>query len=179
MKNSKQDSIIRVGDKVLIKEPILFERVGYDNSFQSNYKSTDEEYGTKVRKFILNDLNMSMDKFLYGKIISAINYEVTGRKKKSGAERKIFNKPDRYCYLKGREIEVSEIKFVKTGKYVPPYNSQDYYGEWDFEPGGLTEEKTHKILTLDNGDMIESIYVEKVILESNIDSGDGSSSGSL
>jgi len=58
---------------------------------------------------------------------------------------------------------VREIKIVKTGKYFSSCSSVNYYGEADYEPGGLSEEKTHKLLRVGYTDnWIEAINVEKV-----------------
>ena len=48
-------------------------------------------------------------------------------------------------------FEVTKIKFVKTGTYFPPSHDYTYNEGWNYEQGGLDNEKTHKILELDNG----------------------------
>ena len=44
-------------------------------------------------------------------------------------------------------------RVVKTGRYFPPHSYYDSYsGEYDYDPGGLEEMKTHVIITTSYGD---------------------------
>ena len=79
-------------------------------------------------------------------IIDKLAYEYLISHKFGGNERKIYTFTDKR--LKGKKAKVDSIKYVKTGIRVPASGGHDYYGEYDYEPAHLSEEKTCKILTL-------------------------------
>jgi len=61
----------------------------------------------------------------------------------------------------GLETEVYAKKVRMTGDYYPPWSGQTYEGEYDFEPGGLSNARAHVILSTGLGD-IEACDVELV-----------------
>lgn len=64
--------------------------------------------------------------------------------------------------LLNRTAEVYGRRVVKTGTYYGPSGGYDSYsGEYDYEPGGLTDRKTHVLLRTDGGE-IEAVNVELV-----------------
>lgn len=58
--------------------------------------------------------------------------------------------------------EVVSKRIAKTGTRVPARSYDNYYGEYDYEPGYLANEKTHVILKLSTGFEIEECNVKPV-----------------
>lgn len=200
-KRNLDEKIIREGDKVRIINPEFFLRCGYDNDHKSACAFIEETFGNKILQFIYEFEKFEHDSYKtptdskwktafidfaryqqelmnpksYSKIISALAYDHVKRMQKSGTERKIYT--ERLENELGVIRTVTNIFFCKTGKYDPPSTTQDYStGEYDFIPGGLLKEKTHKILHLsgliislreygdeDEINCIETCNVEKVI----------------
>ncbi len=160
-------NIIRIGDKVKIITPEFFVRCGYDNDHKSACEYVTSNYCDQIVKFILESeyaptpslgiykLNDIADSFLFKKIVSALAYERVGQLRASGMERKIYNQQEKW--LKGKTFFVNDIFFCKTGVYCHPSGGYNYWGEYDYNPGGLSAEKTHKILVLTNIPII-SVY---------------------
>lgn len=187
---SRNKNIIRVGDIVRITNPNFFVRCGYALDFNSACELVEERDADKIEQClrILLDLptedkreffavEMAHSKFkkhersLQNDIIRAMAYHEVGLQYKTGNERKIYTQE--LPLLKDKRYQVYEKKCVKTGKYYPPSGGYDSYsGEYDYESGGLYEEKTHIILSLNEYMgfyqintgllMIEACNVEKV-----------------
>jgi len=70
--------------------------------------------------------------------------------------------------IKGKVFKVTGWQFNKTGDYYPPWHGGGGYDPVEYEPGGLMNEKTHRILHLEYTDgtyrhlKIEACHVEKV-----------------
>jgi hypothetical protein len=181
---SKNKDIIRLGDKVKVIQPLLVERVGYDNNLEASIKYVEDNFYPQITKFVNSILNPDTDvlrltnyHIVDRKVVRALAYGFVGKNIKSGSERKVFTKES--PFLQNQVMYVVGIKYVHTGKYDPPYSTQDYYGEWDSYSGGLTDRKTHKLLSLDTepydqfwsrtefpqGNWIEACNVEKVIIQ--------------
>lgn len=77
-----------------------------------------------------------------------------------GRERSIYYLEDN-SYLTDNHVIITGKRTVKTGTYYPPYSGYSYEGEYDYESGGLTDEKTHILLSFWGGE-IESTNVELV-----------------
>jgi len=177
---SKKKDIIRVGDKVKILRPLFIYRWGYDNNLKDVAEEVLSKYKPQMREFVRTILNLEGKKgtsmgdadYPYYRLASALAYEIVGSRMSQGAIRKLFYITDEdkgpYHWLNhdfpaGSIKEVVEIKIVKTGRYFSSCSSQNYEGEYDWEPGGLYEEKTHKLLRVGYTDnWIEAINVEKV-----------------
>lgn len=180
---SKKKDIIRVGDRVKILRPLFIYRWGYDNNLNDVYDEVMKKYQPQIWEF-LSSINVLEDKKsrlvklsefpkrYISRMASAIAYSIVGSRISDGAVRKLFYITDEdrgpfgwlnHDYPVDSVQEVREIKIVKTGRYFSPYSSQSYEGEYDWEPGGLYEEKTHKLLRVGYTDnWIEAINVEKV-----------------
>jgi hypothetical protein len=134
-------------------------------TFNEACKETKELYHEKIVKF-LEDLFPSIrldgPGFLkgamitsdyskykaYDKIIKALAYEHLASKGFGGKERKIYS--EQRQELLGITAKVKNIFIKKTGIYFAPSGGYDYFGEYDYDSGGLSNEKTHKILELDH-----------------------------
>lgn len=160
-------NIIRVGDWVEIINPEFVIRCGYPLTFEDARNYIKKEFITEINEFKIKlenkfrpikndvnnkfkislDLNNLIDDKLTNKIVNAIAYDYLRYNRFGGNERKLYIKQVEEC--KGEICLVSRIKIVKTGKYFSPSGGYDSYsGEYDYEPGGLTNEKTHKLLEI-------------------------------
>ena len=170
--------IIRVGDKVKIIKPEFFVRCGYPLCLQDACDIVKETYKEKICDFIQN-IGITTTKLFstiendndflntFDKIVKALAYDYVRANKFGGAERTIHTITEEV--FQNKFMIVKEIQLVKTGIYIGTY-SFGYEGE--FDPPYLSDQKTHKILTLDtpqyhyqisyNGFKIEDINVEKV-----------------
>jgi len=169
---TKKD-IIRVDDKVRIINPEFFVRCGYENNRQSHTERIEIVNRDDIIELIKNVFPNHFPKIIsYSKdsmarwesvihnVAKALAYEAVHENMKSGEERKIFTSKYSVGSYFGNDV-VTDIKYVKTGTYIPPHI---YHGVWDddYEPGGLLNEKVHKILQIDFDNWIEDINVEKV-----------------
>jgi len=169
MSKKKDPKIIRVGDYVKIIKPDVFIRCGYPMDFKEQTKVVLKDHHKDIQKFLKDIFNIQ-DEFslfeedirLYSfceeKIAKAIAYVQCKNAGFGGKQRKIYIEyVERFLDVEGF---VSNIHFVKTGTYYAPGGT-----EWDYDPGGLINEETHKILTIQTNDFnnfeIEAINVIK------------------
>lgn len=159
----KNENTIRIGDWVRIREPNIFDRCGYPFSFEMAMTEIYEKHGKliedllekavlatrasfELREVFSNSENLKSP--VFHEIQKKMAYALVEQKKFGGPERKVHTK---YIEdLKGLVTKVGYIRFVHSGKYFPSSGGYDCYsGEYDYEPGGLSERKVHKILVLD------------------------------
>jgi len=162
---AKHSEIIRVQDFVKIDNPLMFVRCGYPKCLESETAVVLKEYGDKIDVLLeattvvsgVNPLVPGMTRTISlrgddrwenerEKIAKTIAYSRLKLHGFGGRERTIYTKemPE----LAGCIVMVDSIKYVKTGKYYPPCDGENYEGEYDWESGGLENEKTHKILSI-------------------------------
>jgi len=192
-----------VGDKVRIINPIIFIRCGYPLGIEEMREEVDKHFGSIIEdlyrsvqngdKLTLRDANGKYEdgtciqieqsshkrykNYKYFDIVDALAYARLKSKNFGGTTRSLHTKVIEE--LRGKETQVTAIKMVQTGEYYKGNASYDYWnGGYEYEPAGLTDVKTHKILTLspvvsfsdsnwhvleDVSDIrIESIHVEKI-----------------
>lgn len=185
-KRKLNPNIIRIGDTVKIINPVRVIRVGYPMSFDDACEEVKKIYHKEIVEFMNKTTLKQFDRNsvfmvevlkyeelkLYKKIVKALAYEHIQNKGFGGKEKKIYTEVRQD--LLGIISRVENIQIRKTGTYFAPSGGYDYWGEYDFEPGGLDKIKTHKILELDywvskiNSDWftnklcIESCNVEKI-----------------
>lgn len=152
--------IHRVGDIVKIINPALVERVGYPwtKEYVKNHVITTEQkqavielmktFGvkTEVPGFVLEPVYQEEHPTYY-KILDALAFEVLKRQGYGGKERSIHT----IIHEKFRDslAMITKKRIVKTGTYVHGSAYTSYYGESDYEPPYLADEKSHVILRLD------------------------------
>lgn len=174
MSKKKDPKIIRVGDYVKIIKPDVFIRCGYPMDFKEQTKAILNNHLNDIRKFLKEIFNIQDDYLLFEedirsyshceeKIAKAIAYVQCKNARFGGKERKIYTEYiERFLEVEG---VVDEIRFVKTGTYYAPSGGYSYNEDYDYDPGGLINEKTHKILTIQTNDFndfeIEAINVIK------------------
>ena len=151
-------NIIRIGDTVKITNPEIIIRIGYPMSFDEAKIEVKELYHNEIVKFLDTTIYKQKSRFVeiadytkmkcYNKIISALAYEHLQSKQFGGKEKKIYSEYRQD--LLGITAKVKDIFIRKTGIYFASSGGYDSWtGEYDYEPGGLDKEKTHKILELD------------------------------
>lgn len=167
----KNDKVIRVGDTIKILDASKFiRRVGYPLIWTDFY---DDMFEDERIKKIADELGCQ------GKAFSALcKAAAMGKAEQEnfgGNERKIIyeiDAPDPFdCYslsfvigeYENQTFEVTDKKIAKTGIRFSSNSWYDYSGEYNYEPGGLGDEKTHILLQIEHHKWIESIHVEKVI----------------
>jgi hypothetical protein len=187
----KNKNIIRTGDIVRIINPEFFIRCGYNLCLKDLIDKFEKERMDEIENFIdvfLGDEKGKNELIKLGirktnpkefsrtgkEIAKALAYAYMIKHSFGGKERKIFTeRKEEYI---NTDFMVCDIRYHKTGIYFPPSGGYDsYFNEYDYESGGLKNEKTHKILELfpvyNNPKFvsvlsptfkIESIHVEKI-----------------
>ena len=143
--------VFRKDDYIRIKNPIIVERVGYPLNIQ---KVKDEHFSIEEKQKI--------EEFLrFFKVTSSDIFEVKPEKTRLSIVHALaMNKIQQLRWggnarslhlitdesLRDKEVYVVEKKMVKTGIRFAPSGYYDYDGEYNFEPGGLDNMKTHVLL---------------------------------
>jgi len=167
--DQKKAAIIRQGDVVKIIVPEFFIRCGYPKDIKEEAETVKKEFKNDLIKMMgLKDVLDWSHRSDSAKYLDKVCREIAYARLKMGG----FGGKDRTIHtetiedLKGKEFTVTGIKFCKTGVYFPPtggYNSYD--GDWDYDPGYLANEITHKILTLSSGIRVSELKIEAVNVE--------------
>lgn len=177
---------LKVGDTVVITNPVVVDRVGYPLSRQMALEIVEQEYEVPIKSLLeQTGLYKSIeDKVLgftispdwppsgryqkaYSRLISALASMYLENNSFGGNTRSIYSheEPD----LLGKNYSILEKRIVKTGEYYPPSYIQMYDGEVDYEPAGLKNSKTHILLCLewrfalpkfDKYDFSDSLWIE-------------------
>ena len=131
----KNPNIIREGDIVRVVIPSIIVRVGYPRSIESYISEAEEKY----QKSLLGD----MDERCAEKVINQIAYGLAKQDGFGGRERTVHlqSEPD----LTGAEFTVQSTRMVQTGTYCPPCAPRSYFGELEYEPGGLENMKYRRL----------------------------------
>ena len=149
---SKRKNIIRVGDNVKIVNPEIVIRWGYPLTKQIvkdtiiTQEQKDSIY-TMMTKFgyvpvpqLFDGSNTEAD-YIYEKLLDTMAYHLISKHGFGGKDRRLFveNKES----LRNKSGQVIERKVVKTGTYHTGGGGYDYWGEYDYEPSYLENEKSH------------------------------------
>jgi len=188
-KRKLDPNIIRVGDKVKIITPEMFVRCGYPLCVRDMAEEVEKIFGDRIRDLMYS---VGFDEFKkyeeiirikpankenrnYNKIVMELARIRLSKKKFGGDKRSVHTKFVEE--MKGKELFVKDTQIVKGGIYNKGWSSTDYWsGEVDYMPNYLSDQKTHKILTVsdykdeilpygyryEDYDRIEAIHVEKI-----------------
>ena len=158
----KNNNTIRVGDKVRIINPQVVYRFGYPLNTNLIKKQFTDEENKSIRQFVdkfmginCDDPNINLmligNESIYegisiNKIKDALAFIRMKQLGHGGNSRALYTKelPE----IKNSVATVKSRKVVKTGERFAPSGSYDYWGEYDYEPGGLDNEKTHVLFEL-------------------------------
>jgi hypothetical protein len=165
----------KIGEEVEIVVPMEFIRCGYALNFEilcdkhakDVYPIADELYASLYKLphpsepgipllgdlFSLNTGASNIkdkDGRVYSYLVSAVCSKILKDRGWGGKERRIFEEPIAPYRLRTKEPwKVEGKRYVKTGtRYSASGGWSDYYGEYDYEPGGLDDEKTHCIYSI-------------------------------
>jgi hypothetical protein len=161
---SKRKDIIRVGDRVKIVTPKVVVRVGYPLT-----KAEMMERQTPEQLQAIRDMMRAFKTVVYpenhsdllgaitensaniDRLYEKVRYLMAGRMLEQegfgGKQRRIHTYT--LTGIKSRLATVTSKRVVKTGDYYHSSGGYDSYtGEYDYEPGGLSNEKTHVLYTL-------------------------------
>jgi hypothetical protein len=156
------------GDWVRIDNPQMFVRCGYPISIAEVREQVEKDHQKEIEDFIdriargkpeediedigtwklrtrikQNDIPSKSTR----KIIEALAYERLKAQGFGGKERTVHTDPA--PDMKGKIFQIERTKCCMTGKYYAPSGGYDSWsGEYDYEPGGLMNQKCHRILCL-------------------------------
>lgn len=161
--------VYREGDRVRIIRSRFIKRVGY--ALHPN-DLRDEMEGEQRYKDALDLLGYGdLKGRAYRKLLDAVCFAEVAKRGMGGKERALHyleTVPMGSLYrdgqlpdMTGQTLPVESKRCVQTGTYYAPWSGQDYEGGWDYEPGGLTNPKTHVLLNVGIGE-IEACNVEPV-----------------
>lgn len=151
--------VYRPGDRVVITNPLFVDRVGYPVVWTDLY----EKFQThpELRAAMIK-LGISHKNYMNHSSTSAYQdtYEKSRNEFAKGCARAMvyesgFGGSERSIHAtlheqyRSQEVEVISKRCVRTGNYYAPSGGYDYYGEWDHEDGGLSNARTHVLLTID------------------------------
>ena len=138
----------KVGDRVIVKVAEFVKRVGYPKTVADFEPEAERILADKnlIRKSYNPRLVLSDYSKFEMKLISSYARVLLDRDCYGGNERSIhtLEKPE----FLNREFSVSNKKVVKTGVYTHATSYTSYYGETDYRPAFLDNEKTHILLRL-------------------------------
>lgn len=156
-------SVIRPDDVVRIVNPVIVNRVGYPKQVSDFYDEAIQKLSDaklihparhtfasssldRPRYETVNDRFFNFNK-IDRNVIDALAYSLWKENRCGGPERTLHTQE--FPEFKGQTFRVTEKKVVKTGEYFAPSSYRSgYFGsyEYDYEPGGLANEKTHVLL---------------------------------
>lgn len=159
MKKDRWPNCIRPGDTVKIIDPRFVTRVGYPLCADDLMAEAEAILVEKGIVPSFNRNNWSQDRRRDEQAVIR-KYAVLLLRKKGwgGDDRALFfvNKPE----YQGLELVVDHKRVTKTGKRFGPrsYRYNSAYGEdYDYESGGLENEKTHILLSVSYNGYIRSV----------------------
>jgi hypothetical protein len=157
-----------VGQKVHVHTPRQFIRCGYP----LNYDTILNEQADLVKELVdplsallhktttrqgswlkslsigskgLKDVNLRAHRYLEKAVCAVLIQQQSF----GGRERQVYESVEDTTFPQEEEWIVRKKFFVKTGTYFAPYSGySDHTGEYDYEPGGLSDEQTHCVYSL-------------------------------
>lgn len=95
-------------------------------------------------------LHYECDRRVSSKIEAAANMAILIEEGFGGKERRVFEEPiEMWDHTPEKEYEVTKKRFVKTGDRFPASGRWTYFGDYEDQPGGLSNEYTHCVYQLD------------------------------
>ena len=166
----KKEDVIRIGDHIAIIDPKFVKRVGYaihPSDFYDELK-TDLEVLRALKIMGLRPEKervglFKVDNIVPDEIVRAIAFIKTRQLGFGGDERTIHYSDQIIKDVADGIFFVHGKKVVKTGKRFSGHGYYHSDGEYDYEPGGLDDCKTHvliNIITLNNL-VLEDFWIEE------------------
>lgn len=155
----KKKNSPKVGDWVVIVDPRLFVRCGYELTPESVRNDVLRLYDKELAPFRkvfgigLYFQPNSCDAF--DKIVYQLCYHYVHKQDFGGRERKIFQ-GDAEEKLRGVTVQICEIKRIVTGLYNPGYRCGSYDDPWEYSPPYLSKQKHHTVYSFfPNGQIVQ------------------------
>lgn len=162
--SKRNPNLLRVGDTAKVLIPNRFIRCGYNITPLIAAEQLIEEHTEEIveffntiglqgdnyrktgpYKFKSTTSKIDMDRRGMRMFMKALGYFKVGSQHFGGADRKVHSEP--VNILEGATVKVTETRQVMTGEYFGPFGGgPDYNGEYDYEPGGLNNQKSNRIL---------------------------------
>ena len=155
----------KVGEKVTVKEFIVFERVGYPLTLDIVRQRFHDEVESTIQKmeFILTTPRgpvtevfhepPKVDSFVERHLVRAVCGYILRRERFGGKERKIFESPADLSTCEdqtGKLLPVLSKRMVMTGTYYPASGGYWGYEDYnDYEPAELCNSQRHCVYTLE------------------------------
>lgn len=150
----------KIGDRVRVIEDRWIDRVGYALMPSMLYPEVETDERTAKAWELLGFAPPILQNF-----IAVIAYARCRQRSFGGDRRQIFYLKHDWSHAPvGRCCTVLRKSIAKTGIYYAGYSgrSGEYGEEYEYEPGGLDEPKTHILLHTDFG-IIEACDVELLV----------------
>lgn len=160
VKRKPKELVCRIHDEVVIVNPLVVRRIGYPLSLTEGREHVEKLYGNEIASIFRRVTGRVPDQFderntlgplfgnspSYDNILKEFAYAYIRAKSFGGPERTIHT--ELVEKLRGIRCRVSGKRMVKTGTYRPAAGGQDYWGDYEYEPAYLKNEKTHVLLEL-------------------------------
>jgi hypothetical protein len=162
--SKRNPNLLRVGDKAKVLIPNRFIRCGYNITPLIAAEQLIDEHSKEIVEFLdiigingdryrktgqwefkSTTNNIDIDARGMRTFMKALGYLKVNKDGFGGTTRKVHSEP--VSILEGAIIKVIETRHVMTGEYFAPSGSySSYEGDYDYEPGGLTNQKSNRIL---------------------------------
>ncbi len=157
-------------DRVRIINPVVVKRVGYpfdihaeaERVGKDNYADINALFDKILPEYAPNSLDR--EHYSYHNLAMKIAFIVGRYRGLGGKDRQLWTEtqPD----LVNHRWAVVSKRTVRTGCYYAPGGGYTYDGDYDYEPGGLQNAKSHVLLTLSRCDWLgEPIEIEACNVE--------------
>lgn len=168
--------VFKIDDDIEIMNPLFVKRVGYALHPLDLYESiaSDQKVLEAMKLMGIHpEQRVEVDWMRWAwlfkpivpsELVQTIAFIKTRQLGFGGNVRSLHYETKDLSKLKGSIFRVRDKKFVKTGERVAPFTSYSYDGEPEYEPGYLTNEKTHILLQIRNSNhdyWIEEINVKR------------------
>lgn len=136
-------SPFRPGDLAVVVEPRPVLRVGYPKSY-ADYVREVETKRADVRALLGLPTNVRAKRH-EDRVLKALAFARAGVDGFGGKERTVhLGEPVEK--LRDKLVKIVSVRSVQTGNYYPPSGGgPNYFGEYDYEPGGLSERVTRRL----------------------------------
>lgn len=138
----KKITPFRPGDFVVVVDPRPVLRVGYPKDYKDYIRETEAKR-TDVRA-LLGLPDGQRARRLEDRVLKALAFARASVDGFGGKERTVHLR-EPVEKIRDKLVKIVAVRSVQTGNYYPPFSSRSYEGEYDYEPGGLSERVTRRL----------------------------------
>ena len=145
---------IRLGDVVRIREAFFVTRVGYPKCLDDYAEEVEALVGDELTALVVK-VGKRTGSFDFTKVDTNVRNDMKRRLAYLMAKRNGFGGSERTLHEKaipeheGLTARVVSVRSVQTGTYFGPSGGySSWSGEYDYEPGGLYNMKTVRLVTI-------------------------------